>query len=139
MAKRLTLLLGLGFLLVLSCNHKKKSTEIDLDEYEISQGIVVHLTYNKDVPKGPRHPNIYCIYDLDTEKPRKGYLKRTSRVFSLDEPVVVLVNKKDRSVSYIEGSMSYDKELLEWYRKKSEEVPEKYYRVEDENWASYRN
>ena len=138
MAKRLTLLLGLGFLLVLSCNYKKKSTEIDLDEYEISQGIVVHITYYKDFP-GTRHPNIYYIYDLDAEKPRKGHLKRTWRVVSLDEPIVVLVNKKDRSISYIEGSMSYDKELLEWYRKKSEEVPEKYYLVEDENWASYRN
>ena len=120
MKKIIFYLLIIGFV-NFSCNQKKDKSYWDYNEndFYMTQGIISDIKLRYDYLKMRHLRDVYFIYHLDFEKPMEGVEKGTDYRLNIGEPVIILVHKKDSSISFfghrglVDERMKIDKEVQE--------------------------
>lgn len=121
---RLSQLLIVILLLTLfySCKEetKKKENIIDLSEYNEEdyykvQGIVVKNSVHFNYVDKFNKKSIFYIYRLDLNQPLVGIEENTNLKINPEEPVAVMVHKRDSTISFIGHRGIIDEDLLVEY------------------------
>jgi len=111
------------FVIILFCTvscvkekeQRKSGVEKDLnyseDNYYKVQGIIVKSDLSFSYTKKFRRDYTY-IYYLERDNPLKGIEKISDLIFDIEDPVAIMVNKKDSTDSFIGHRGIIDEEVL---------------------------
>ncbi|NCT11094.1 MAG: hypothetical protein GW772_13595 [Flavobacteriia bacterium] len=105
-----------------SCKEETKKSEdgIDLSEYKEEdyykvQGIVVKNSLHFNYVDKFNKKSIFYIYRLDLDKPLVGIEENTKLIINPEEPIAVMVHKRDSTISFIGHRGIIDEDLLVEY------------------------
>lgn len=133
--KRLYFIVPLLLTLVaVGCNDeptKKKYEDYNEEDFVEVQGIVTKV--EKQHGYQSLVVNISYIYNLDQEKPTKGYEADSPFIPIEGGPAIILVHKDDENVSFFSqsGILDEEEEVLLSYLEKCEQMGGGYYGVDD--------
>lgn len=102
-----------------SCRDQVEKSSGDIDPIEFKeenyhkvQGIVVKNNFHFSYVNKFNKRSIIYIYRLDLNNPLVGIEKNTKLLINPEEPIVVMVNNKDSTISFIGNRGIVDEDLL---------------------------
>lgn len=110
-------------------SHKKEYDEGDENHY-IVQGIVVKREISQDSVDKTNTKNVHYIYRLDLDKPLLGIERNTKLIIDMEEPIAVMVHKRDSTISFIGHRGIIDEDILVEYLTRPDGDYEKWF-IED--------
>jgi len=127
-----TILAVLSCLIFLNCSENKKVKYEDFDEKDFIevQGIITKTVGRKTFQNRASN-DIYFIYYLNNEKPFVGYELQSPYILDNGEPVIVLVHKNNKNISFFGARGIIDEEGLLTYLRKCEEIGGGYFGVDE--------
>lgn len=104
---------------VISCVKEKKQKESDIekeldyseDNYYKVQGIIVKSDLSFSYTDKFRRDYTY-IYHLENDTPSKGVEKISDLIFDIEDPVAIMINKKDSTDTFIGHRGIINEEIL---------------------------
>ena len=114
------------------CNEPEKKSYEDYDEGDFIevQGIITK-TNARNTLQNHIVTDIHFIYNLNLDKPSVGYELKSPYMLDEGEPVIILVHKEDKNVSFFGARGIIEEEVLLDYLKKCEEIGGGYYGLDD--------
>jgi hypothetical protein len=114
---------------------KQSEDDIDLNEYKEEdyykvQGIVVKKNFHFNYVDKFNKRSLVYIYRLDLNEPLVGIEKNTRLMINPEEPIAVMVHKRDSTISFIGHRGIIDEDLLVEYLTRPDGDYEKWF-VED--------
>lgn len=121
-----------------ACKEKKDSQTLEVsprskeyreEDYDIVQGIVLKMVPNEENESSTNTKNdIYYVYNIDQNEPKTGIEKNSEARFGEDDLIMVMVNKENASLSFIDRRGMINQELLYQYLKRADSS---YYRIKE--------
>lgn len=110
----------------------KSEDKIDLSEYNEEdffkvQGIVVKNNIHFNYVDKFNNKSIFYIYRLDLKQPLVGIEENTNLKINPEEPVAVMVHKRDSTISFIGHRGIIDEDLLVEYLTRPNDDYEKWF------------
>jgi hypothetical protein len=106
----------------------EKKYEIGDDNHYIVQGIVIRNEILQDSINKTNRRNVHYIYRLDLDKPLVGVDKDIKLIIDEEDPIAVIVHKKDSTISFIGHKGIIDENLLVEYLTKSDSDYEEWFK-----------
>ena len=127
------LYLLLILLLCIGCNEsaKKKYEDYNDKDFIEVQGILTR-SFRKTKFPDRFESDIYFIYNLDKDKPNKGYELGSPYMLDEGEPVIILVHHSNEAISFFGSRGIIEEEVLLKYLDKCNQIGGGYYGVEDD-------
>lgn len=119
------------FFIIVSCNQKDKLNYEDYNDEDFLpvQGIITKV-YKKGAINNFIKKDVHFIYNLEKEKPSKGYEIYSPYILNEGEPAIILVHKDNDSISFFGGRGIIQKKILLDYLKKCDLDNGTYYGVD---------